>query len=119
MILHKMQLASDAVRPPIQLIKPNTVPVAFMAAHLAQEVHLSALVPDLRAGSYPRGKDSETTSDKVNLAGYKLVALMALWPGREELVMARSAEKRGKDETAAAVKKVKATDKPTGGARGA
>jgi len=32
--------------------------------------------------------------------------------------MARSAEKRGNDETAAAVKKVKATDKPTSGARG-
>jgi chromatin remodeling complex protein RSC6 len=32
--------------------------------------------------------------------------------------MARSAEKRGKDETAAAEKKVKATGKPTGGARG-
>jgi chromatin remodeling complex protein RSC6 len=32
--------------------------------------------------------------------------------------MARSAEKRGKDETAAAVKKVKATGKPVGGARG-
>ena len=32
--------------------------------------------------------------------------------------MARSAEKRGKDETAVAEKKVKATDKPAGGARG-
>ena len=32
--------------------------------------------------------------------------------------MARSATKRGKDETAAAEKKVKATDKPAGGARG-
>jgi len=32
--------------------------------------------------------------------------------------MARSAEKRGKDETAAAEKKVKATGKPAGGARG-
>ena len=32
--------------------------------------------------------------------------------------MARSAEKRGKDETAAAVKKVKATGKPTSAARG-
>ena len=32
--------------------------------------------------------------------------------------MAKSAEKRGKDETKAAVKKVKATDKPAGGARG-
>ena len=32
--------------------------------------------------------------------------------------MARTAEKRGKDETAAAVKKVKASDKPAGGARG-
>lgn len=32
--------------------------------------------------------------------------------------MARTAEKRGKDETAAAEKKVKATGKPTGGARG-
>ncbi|MGK6323059.1 SWIB/MDM2 domain-containing protein [Sphingomonas sp. DT-51] len=32
--------------------------------------------------------------------------------------MARSAEKRGKDETAAAEKKVKATGKATGGARG-
>ena len=32
--------------------------------------------------------------------------------------MARSAEKRGKDETAAAAKKVKDTGKPTGGARG-
>ena len=32
--------------------------------------------------------------------------------------MARSAEKRGKDETAAAAKKVKATGKPAGGARG-
>lgn len=32
--------------------------------------------------------------------------------------MARSATKRGKDETAAAEKKVKATGKPTGGARG-
>lgn len=32
--------------------------------------------------------------------------------------MARTAEKRGKDETKAAVKKVKATDKPAGGARG-
>jgi len=32
--------------------------------------------------------------------------------------MARSASKRGKDETAAAEKKVKATDKPVGGARG-
>ena len=32
--------------------------------------------------------------------------------------MARSAEKRGKDETAAAVKKVKATGKPASGARG-
>jgi chromatin remodeling complex protein RSC6 len=35
-----------------------------------------------------------------------------------EKVMARSAEKRGKDETAAAEKKVKATGKPAGGARG-
>ena len=32
--------------------------------------------------------------------------------------MARSAEKRGKDETKAAAKKVKATGKPAGGARG-
>ncbi len=32
--------------------------------------------------------------------------------------MARSAEKRGKDETAAAEKKVKATGKPASGARG-
>ena len=32
--------------------------------------------------------------------------------------MAKTAEKRGKDETKAAVKKVKATDKPAGGARG-
>jgi chromatin remodeling complex protein RSC6 len=32
--------------------------------------------------------------------------------------MARSAEKRGKDETAAAEKKVKASGKPAGGARG-
>lgn len=32
--------------------------------------------------------------------------------------MARSAEKRGKDETAAAEKKVKSTGKPAGGARG-
>ena len=32
--------------------------------------------------------------------------------------MARSATKRGKDETAAAEKKVKAADKPAGGARG-
>jgi len=32
--------------------------------------------------------------------------------------MARTAEKRGKDETAKAEKKVKATGKPTGGARG-
>lgn len=32
--------------------------------------------------------------------------------------MARSAEKRGKDETAAATKKVKATGKPASGARG-
>jgi len=32
--------------------------------------------------------------------------------------MARSAEKRGKDETAAAEKKVKATGKPAAGARG-
>ena len=32
--------------------------------------------------------------------------------------MARTAEKRGKEETKAAVKKVKATDKPAGGARG-
>ena len=32
--------------------------------------------------------------------------------------MARSAEKRGKDETSAAEKKVKATGKPAGGARG-
>jgi len=32
--------------------------------------------------------------------------------------MARSAEKRGKDETAAAEKKVKATGRPAGGARG-
>ncbi len=32
--------------------------------------------------------------------------------------MAKSAETRGKDETAAAAKKVKATDKPAGGARG-
>ncbi|WP_375391843.1 SWIB/MDM2 domain-containing protein [uncultured Sphingomonas sp.] len=32
--------------------------------------------------------------------------------------MARTAEKRGKDETKAATKKVKATGKPTGGARG-
>ena len=35
-----------------------------------------------------------------------------------ETIMARSAEKRGKDETAAAVKKVKATGKPASGARG-
>jgi chromatin remodeling complex protein RSC6 len=33
-------------------------------------------------------------------------------------MMARSAEKRGKDETAAAEKKVKATGKPASGARG-
>lgn len=32
--------------------------------------------------------------------------------------MARSAEKRGEEETAAAEKKVKATGKPAGGARG-
>ena len=32
--------------------------------------------------------------------------------------MAKSAEKRGKDETAEAEKKVKATGKPAGGARG-
>ena len=32
--------------------------------------------------------------------------------------MARTAVKRGKDETAVAEKKVKATDKPVGGARG-
>ena len=32
--------------------------------------------------------------------------------------MARTAVKRGKDETKAAEKKVKATDKPAGGARG-
>ena len=32
--------------------------------------------------------------------------------------MAKSAEKRGKDETAAAEKKVKSTGKPAGGARG-
>jgi chromatin remodeling complex protein RSC6 len=32
--------------------------------------------------------------------------------------MARSREKRGEDETKAAVKKVKATGKPAGGARG-
>ena len=32
--------------------------------------------------------------------------------------MARTASKRGKDETKAAEKKVKATDKPVGGARG-
>ena len=32
--------------------------------------------------------------------------------------MARTAEKRGKDETAAAAKKVKATGKPAAGARG-
>lgn len=32
--------------------------------------------------------------------------------------MARSAEKRGKDETVAATKKVKASGKPAGGARG-
>lgn len=32
--------------------------------------------------------------------------------------MAQSAKKRGKDETTAAEKKVKATDKPAGGARG-
>jgi chromatin remodeling complex protein RSC6 len=32
--------------------------------------------------------------------------------------MARSAEKRGKDETKAAEKRVKATGKPAGGARG-
>jgi chromatin remodeling complex protein RSC6 len=32
--------------------------------------------------------------------------------------MARSAEKRGKDETAAAEKKVRKTGKPAGGARG-
>jgi len=32
--------------------------------------------------------------------------------------MARTAEKRGKDETKAAEKKVKATGKPAGGARG-
>ena len=32
--------------------------------------------------------------------------------------MARTAEQRGKQETKAAVKKVKATDKPAGGARG-
>ena len=32
--------------------------------------------------------------------------------------MAKTAEKRGKDETAAAAKKVKATGKPAGGARG-
>lgn len=32
--------------------------------------------------------------------------------------MARSAEKRGKEETVAAQEKVKATGKPTGGARG-
>jgi len=35
-----------------------------------------------------------------------------------EECMARSAEKRGKDETATAAKKVKATGKPAGGARG-
>ncbi|WP_425441893.1 SWIB/MDM2 domain-containing protein [Sphingomonas dokdonensis] len=38
--------------------------------------------------------------------------------GSEESVMARTAEKRGKDETKAAEKKVKATGKPAGGARG-
>ena len=32
--------------------------------------------------------------------------------------MARTREQRGKEETKAAVKKVKATDKPVGGARG-
>ncbi|NJC35012.1 chromatin remodeling complex protein RSC6 [Sphingomonas jejuensis] len=37
--------------------------------------------------------------------------------GREQ-IMARTAEKRGKDETKAAEKKVKATGKPAGGARG-
>jgi chromatin remodeling complex protein RSC6 len=37
---------------------------------------------------------------------------------RTEQTMARSAEKRGKDETAAAAKKVKATGKQAGGARG-
>jgi chromatin remodeling complex protein RSC6 len=36
----------------------------------------------------------------------------------KETMMARSAEKRGKDETKAAEKKVKATGKPAGGARG-
>jgi len=36
----------------------------------------------------------------------------------QEDTMARSAEKRGKDETKAAEKKVKATGKPAGGARG-
>jgi chromatin remodeling complex protein RSC6 len=36
----------------------------------------------------------------------------------KERKMARSAEKRGKEETAAAAKKVKATGKPAGGARG-
>jgi chromatin remodeling complex protein RSC6 len=37
---------------------------------------------------------------------------------RTEQTMERSAEKRGKDETAAAAKKVKATGKRAGGARG-
>lgn len=35
-----------------------------------------------------------------------------------EVILARSAEKRGRQETAAAEKKVKATGKPAGGARG-
>ena len=35
-----------------------------------------------------------------------------------EVTVARSATKRGKDETAQAEKKIKATDKPVGGARG-
>ncbi|ONF97088.1 SWIB/MDM2 domain-containing protein [Sphingomonas jeddahensis] len=37
---------------------------------------------------------------------------------QEEKAMARTAEKRGKDETKAAEKKVKATGKPATGARG-
>ncbi len=42
---------------------------------------------------------------------------MTVWRMRE-CIMAKSAEKRGKDETAAAEKKVKATGKPASGARG-
>jgi chromatin remodeling complex protein RSC6 len=68
--------------------------------------------------SVVRSRDVNSPTQLRELSGVYPWVSARIEQATTEQAMARSAEKRGEDETAAAAKKVKATGKPAGGARG-